>query len=74
MERPPMLVTPGDCTSASTDLWRYINISSLLLYIDMYFQSPGITGIEVFSLCRLWTETPNLGDLGVTDVNQIYFF
>ena len=47
-----------------SDTWR------LKIHNIMYFQSPGVTSIDVFSLCRLWTETPNLGEFGVTDLDQ----
>ena len=53
-----IILQPGD--------WRYI-------CIDMYFRSPGVTSIDVIALCRLWTETPNLGELGVTDLDQLTF-
>ena len=52
------LVTPGD--------WKYI-------YIATYFQSPGVISTDCFSLCRLQTENPNFGELGVTDLDQTYF-
>ena len=58
-------------TAYASDTWRLkIHIHR---YVFSIATSPGVASIDVFLLCWLQTETPNLGKLGVTHMDKLTF-